>query len=87
MVIKEFRSCSMHVRNNALPKPHQITYKELELDPRITVDLDKELDAEMRAVREKLAFKVEKSELGLQKLLEHFVRPITCLPFAVCKIL
>ncbi|XP_011859838.1 PREDICTED: uncharacterized protein LOC105557260 isoform X2 [Vollenhovia emeryi] len=73
-------------RNNALPKSHQITYKELELDPRITADLNKELDTEMAAIREKLAFKVEKSELGLQKLLDHFVQPVTCLPFVVCKI-
>ncbi|XP_025994269.1 cilia- and flagella-associated protein 44 isoform X2 [Solenopsis invicta] len=74
-------------RNNALPKSHQISYKELELDPRITADLNKELDVEMATVREKLAFKVEKSELGLQKLVEYFVQPITCLPFVVCKIL
>lgn len=74
-------------RNNGLPKLHQITYKELELDPRITADLNKELDTEMATIREKLMFKVEKSELGLQKLLEHFVQPVTCLPFVVCKIL
>ncbi|XP_011636228.1 uncharacterized protein LOC105426623 [Pogonomyrmex barbatus] len=73
-------------RNNALPESHQITDKELELDPRITDDLNKELDAEMAIVREKLAFQMEKSELGLQKLLKHFVQPITCLPFVVCKI-
>ncbi|KYN22810.1 WD repeat-containing protein 52 [Trachymyrmex cornetzi] len=73
-------------RNNALPKFHQLSHKELELDFRIIADLNKELDAEMSAVFEKLAFKVEKSELGLQKLLEHFVQPVTCLPFVVCKI-
>ncbi|KYN07248.1 WD repeat-containing protein 52 [Cyphomyrmex costatus] len=73
-------------KNNTLPKIHQLTYKELELDLRIIADLNKELDAEMTAVREKLAFKVKKSELGLQKLLEHFVQPVICLPFAVCKI-
>jgi len=73
-------------RNNALPKFHQITHDELELDLRITVDLNKELEMEMIAVRGRLAFKVEKSELELQKLLEHFIHPITCLPFTVCKI-
>ncbi|KAG5315180.1 CFA44 protein, partial [Acromyrmex insinuator] len=73
-------------RNNALPKFHQLSQKELELDFRIIADLNKELDAEMSIVCEKLAFKVEKSELGLQKLLKHFVQPITCLPFVVCKI-
>ncbi|XP_011056677.1 PREDICTED: cilia- and flagella-associated protein 44, partial [Acromyrmex echinatior] len=73
-------------RNNALPKFHQLSQKELELDFRIIADLNKELDAEMSTVCEKLAFKVEKSKLGLQKLLKHFVQPITCLPFVVCKI-
>ncbi|XP_072743964.1 cilia- and flagella-associated protein 44 [Anoplolepis gracilipes] len=73
-------------RNNALPKSHRITRKELELDVRITADLDKELEAEMIIVREKLAFKIEKSQLGLQKLLEYFIQPIAHLPFAVCKI-
>lgn len=73
-------------RNNALPKPHQMTHEEFELDSRITADLNKELDAEMAAVRGKLAFEVEKNELRLQKLLEHFIKPIVCLPFVVCKI-
>lgn len=40
----------------------------------------------MITVREKLAFKIEKSKLGLQKLLEHFIQPIAHLPFAICKI-
>jgi len=73
-------------RNNALPKSHQIIHEEFELDSRITADLNKELEAEMAAVREKLAFKVEKNELTLQKLLEHFIKPVMCLPFVVCKI-
>ncbi|KMR01454.1 wd repeat-containing protein 52 [Lasius niger] len=73
-------------RNNALPKSHRITRKELELDLRITADLNEELEAEMITVREKLAFKIEKSKLGLQKLLEHFIEPIAHLPFAICKI-
>lgn len=76
----------MHNRNNALPKSHQILHDELELDPRIKIDLNNELDMEMATVRDKLAFKVEKSELKLQKLLEHFIHPITCIPFTVCKI-
>ncbi|KYN44488.1 WD repeat-containing protein 52 [Trachymyrmex septentrionalis] len=73
-------------RNNALPKFHQLNHKELELDFRIIADLNKELDAKMSAVRQEFAFKVEKSELALQKLLKYFVQPITHLPFVVCKI-
>jgi len=55
------------------------------LDLRITADLSKELETEMIIVREKLAFKVEKSKLRLQKLLKHFIQPIAHLPFAICK--
>ncbi|XP_050459151.1 cilia- and flagella-associated protein 44 isoform X5 [Cataglyphis hispanica] len=73
-------------RNNELPKSHRIARKELELDPRIIADLDKELEAEMIIVHEKLAFKIEKSQLGLQKLFEYFIQPITHLPFAIYKI-
>ncbi|KAL6428441.1 hypothetical protein ACFW04_008603 [Cataglyphis niger] len=73
-------------RNNDLPKSHRIARKELELDPRIIADLNKELEAEMIIVQEKLAFKIEKSQLGLQKLFEYFIQPITHLPFAICKI-
>ena len=58
----------------------------MELDFRIIADLNKELDAKMSAVRQEFAFKVEKSELALQKLLKYFVQPITHLPFVVCKI-
>lgn len=75
-----------YFRNNALPKSHRISRKELELDPRIIADLNKELEAEMIIVQEKLAFKIEKSQLGLQKLFEYFIQPITHLPFAICKI-
>lgn len=68
-------------------KSQQIPHDEFELDPRITADLNKHLDEKMELVRRKLAFKVEKSKLRLRKLMNHFIEPITCLPFEVCKIL
>lgn len=74
-------------RNRALPESQRIPQEEFELDPRITADLNNQLKAEMDLVRQKLAFKVEKSRLGLQKLMDHFIEPITCLPFAVSRIL
>ncbi|XP_019696509.1 uncharacterized protein LOC105182290 [Harpegnathos saltator] len=74
-------------RNNTLSKPHQISREELELDSRITADLNQELETEMATVRERFAFKVERSEIGLQKLMEHFIHSITGLPFVVYKIL
>lgn len=78
--------CTYIFRNNALPKSHRIIREELELDLRITTDLNKELETEMIIVREKLAFKIEKSKLRLQKLLRYFIQPIAHLPFAICKI-
>ncbi|XP_048505660.1 cilia- and flagella-associated protein 44 isoform X2 [Athalia rosae] len=74
-------------RNHNLIKSQQIPHEDFELDPRITTDLNQHLEAEMNLVYRKLAFKVEKSKLRLQKLMTHFIQPITCLPFEVCKIL
>ncbi|XP_015588735.2 uncharacterized protein LOC107264707 [Cephus cinctus] len=73
--------------NRYLVKSQQIPQEEFELDPRITEDLNEQLKAEMNLVHKKLAFKVEKSKLGLKKLMDHFIEPITCLPFAVRRIL
>lgn len=73
-------------RNSRLLKSQQIPQEELELDPRITADLNNHLKEEMDLVHKKLAFEVERSRLGLQKLLDHFIEPITCLPFAVSRI-
>ncbi|XP_058801430.1 cilia- and flagella-associated protein 44 [Phymastichus coffea] len=74
-------------RNSELPASQRLTEEELELDPRITKDLNDQLDAEMDVVRKKLAYDLEKCELRLKKLMGHFVEPITCLPFAVRRIL
>lgn len=75
------------IRNRDLIQSQQIPHEEFELDPRITEDLNQQLQAEMDLVHRKLAFKVEKSKLRLEKLMNHFIKPITCLPFEVCKIL
>ncbi|KAF7998128.1 hypothetical protein HCN44_009526 [Aphidius gifuensis] len=61
-------------------------FHDFNLDPRITEDLDKQLKAEIDLVHEKMSFTVEKSRLGLKKLMDHFINPITCFPFAVCRI-
>ena len=34
-----------------------------------------------------MEFKAEKSKLRLKKLMDHFIEPITCLPFGVFRIL
>lgn len=72
--------------NRKLLKSQQIPVEEFELDQRITEDFNSQLKAEMDLVYEKLAFKLEKSRLTLKKLTDHFIKPLTCLPFAVYKI-
>ncbi|XP_066592907.1 cilia- and flagella-associated protein 44 [Prorops nasuta] len=74
-------------KNNSLIPSQRIPEEELELDPRITNELSDRTRTEIDLVRQKMAFQVEKSKLGLQKLLDHFIEPITCLPFAVRRIL
>lgn len=81
---EEFRD--IFTRNENLIKSQQLTPDDFDLDPRITEDLDKQLKAEIDLVHEKMSFTVEKSRLGLKKLMDHFINPITCFPFAVCRI-
>lgn len=50
-------------------------------------DLEQYLKSQIDLMQEKLEFQVEKSKLELQKLMEHFITPITCLPFTVYGIL
>lgn len=74
-------------RNNELPESQQLNPEELELDPRITEDLDRELKEKLEDVYKKSEFDLEKSRLSLEKLLDFYVRPLTCVPFAVSRIL
>lgn len=80
-------NCIAFFRNNSLPISQRLSDSELELDPRITADLNEQLQAEMDLVHKKLAYNAEKCKLRLKKLMDHFIEPITCLPFAVKKIL
>ncbi|KAH0534340.1 hypothetical protein KQX54_003166 [Cotesia glomerata] len=74
-------------RNNELPESQQLDPEELELDPRITEDLDRELKEKLEDVYRKSEFDLEKSRLSLEKLLDFYIRPLTCVPFAVSRIL
>ncbi|KAL2733263.1 cilia- and flagella-associated protein 44 isoform X1 [Vespula maculifrons] len=74
-------------RNRNLLKSQQIPHKNFELDPRITADLNNQLKMQMDLIHRKEAFQIEKSTLALKKLMDHFIEPITCIPFAVCRIL
>ncbi|KAF3430089.1 hypothetical protein E2986_07212 [Frieseomelitta varia] len=68
-------------RNKYLLHSQQIP--QFELDPRIVEDLKQQLNIHTTLTQQKLEFEVEKSKLELQKLMDHFVTPITCVPFAV----
>ncbi|XP_076652358.1 cilia- and flagella-associated protein 44 isoform X2 [Halictus rubicundus] len=72
-------------RNKKLSPSQQISH--FELDPRITEDLEQHLKEQIALMQRKLEFQVEKSRLELEKLMDHFITPITHLPFAVCSIL
>ncbi|XP_043512128.1 cilia- and flagella-associated protein 44 isoform X2 [Frieseomelitta varia] len=72
-------------RNKYLLHSQQIP--QFELDPRIVEDLKQQLNIHTTLTQQKLEFEVEKSKLELQKLMDHFVTPITCVPFAVHGIL
>lgn len=73
-------------RNRKLIKSQQISASDFVLDERISEDLNRQLGREMELIGERMAFKIEKNKLILGKLMDHFVRPITCLPFGVSRI-
>ncbi|KAK1137227.1 hypothetical protein K0M31_001748 [Melipona bicolor] len=68
-------------RNKYLLHSQQIS--QFELDPRIVEDLKQQLNIHTTLTQQKLEFEVGKSKLELQKLMDHFVTPITYVPFAV----
>nr|XP_033337675.1 cilia- and flagella-associated protein 44 [Megalopta genalis] len=72
-------------RNRKLLPSQQISH--FELDPRITEDLEQYLKEQISLTQRKLEFQFDKSKLELEKLMDHFVTPITHLPFAVRSIL
>ncbi|XP_031368455.1 cilia- and flagella-associated protein 44 isoform X2 [Apis dorsata] len=72
-------------RNKSLLKSQQIL--QFDLDPRIVEDLEQQLKTQIILTQQKLEFEVEKNKLQLEKLMNHFIMPITCLPFAVYGIL
>ncbi|XP_063235777.1 cilia- and flagella-associated protein 44 isoform X2 [Bacillus rossius redtenbacheri] len=59
-------------RNDALPESQRLSEHELELHWTITADLKAIIDGQMELEMRKLAFDVEKSQLGLAKLKSYF---------------
>lgn len=71
------------VKNNLL-KSTQIIPRELfNIDPRIKQDLEDRLNADLALVKRKLAFHVEKSKVGLEKLQARFIENVDLFPVTV----
>lgn len=69
-----------------LPESQRIPRCDLEIHPEITKDLDGTLEQEIDLVKQKLAFEVEKSRLGLQKLQDYFINVLDSMTVYVCSI-
>ncbi|KAH8333140.1 hypothetical protein KR074_006765, partial [Drosophila pseudoananassae] len=70
-------------RNEELPAPLRAQDTDLLLDNRITQQIRDELQAELDDVREDLAYDLEFAQVGHQKLYNHFLKKLVCVPFTV----
>jgi hypothetical protein len=59
---------------------------DLEIHPDITRDLDDTLQQQTDFIKQKLAFDVEKSTLGLQKIQDYFTSVLDSMTVCVCSI-
>lgn len=64
------------LRNARMPESQKLTEADLELDPRISEDLQQKLDLQMDVVRRKKEFDYERVKLAGRKLMEHFIDPV-----------
>lgn len=71
------------VRNSKMLPTQIIPREDLEIDSRITEDLQKMIDAEMELEKRKLAYQVEKSEIAMKKLMRYFTDPLDVFPLAI----
>lgn len=59
-----------------MPKSQKLKTQDLELDSRISDDLQQKLDIQMEVVRRKKEFDYERVKLAGKKMMEHFIDPI-----------
>lgn len=59
-----------------MPNSQKLTSADLELDTRISEDLQQQLDIQMDVVRRKKEFDYEKVKLAGKKLMAHFIDSI-----------
>lgn len=67
-------------RNNLLKPSMQLDLKTVNLDDRITADIQKKLDQEMELVERKKAYEVEKCKLLTKKIKDFYISPLQELP-------
>lgn len=69
------------VRRNKLLKPSmQLDLKTINLDDRITADIQKRLDREMELVERRKAYEVEKCKILTKKIKDFYISPLAELP-------
>lgn len=76
----------MRVRNENLLPTQILPREELEIDPRITKDLNDKFEEDLALVKRKLAFDVEKSAVLMRKLFAHFSDDLDYFPIGVYSI-
>lgn len=74
------------VRNSKLLPTQIIPREDLEIDPRVTEDLQRIIDEEMELEKRKLAYQVEKSEVAMKKLMKYCTDPLDVFPFTISAI-
>lgn len=67
-------------RNNSLKDSMQLNLRTVNLDDRITADIQKTLDREMELVERKKAYEVEKCKLLTKKIRDFYISPLQELP-------
>lgn len=67
-------------RNNLLKTSMQLDLRTINLDDRITADIQKRLDQEMELVERRKAYEVEKCKMLTQKIKDFYISPLEELP-------
>ncbi len=81
-VIDEYKAEFLDIvrRNRLLKESMQLDLRTINLDDRITADIQKRLDQEMELVEKRKAYEVEKCKLLTKKVKDFYISPLQELP-------
>lgn len=81
-VISDYKAEFLNIvgRNSSLIKSMQLDLKTINLDDRITADIQKKLDKEMELVERRKAYEVEKCKILTKKVNDFYISPLEELP-------